>query len=132
MYAVPAVTFEAPQPSRLGADGVPDYPTFRFYAAFVPEVGDFGLDERQLRRLLAQCGLGLVGGMGLGDVGILFSSQARRGHVSYDAVCSICRWGWTLRDAAGSWMRCQRGGRRVPVVLCAVNVVHDTRVVATS
>lgn len=57
------------------------------------------LDLRQLQRLLAQCGYGLcVGGLGLGDLPILFKQHADRraggsGALTYAGLLQVCGCG---------------------------------------
>ncbi|KAG2432264.1 hypothetical protein HXX76_009182 [Chlamydomonas incerta] len=76
--------------------GLPTYTQFKKYATFRTEIADFGIDLRQLTRLLAECHYGLgVGGLGLGDLPILFHATAKKaGALSYDGVLRLCR---TLR-----------------------------------
>ncbi|KAG1665481.1 hypothetical protein FOA52_007613 [Chlamydomonas sp. UWO 241] len=64
------------------------YIHFRRHAAFVPELGDFGLTERQCGRMLAESGLGMSG-LGLGDVRILFKQLAKEDCVTYNSAAQI-------------------------------------------
>eukprot|EP00198_Chlamydomonas_reinhardtii_P010167 XP_001699504.1 predicted protein [Chlamydomonas reinhardtii] len=76
--------------------GLPTYAQFKKYAAFRTEIADFGIDLRQLTRLLAECHYGVgVGGLGLGDLPILFNANAQKaGVLGFEGVLRLCR---TLR-----------------------------------
>ncbi len=56
------------------------------------------MDLKQLTRLLSECNYGgCNGGVGLGDLPILFNATAKRmSAITFDGVLKICRWG-TLR-----------------------------------
>ncbi|GLC35130.1 hypothetical protein PLESTM_000282600 [Pleodorina starrii] len=73
--------------------GLPSYAQFKKYATFRTDLTDFGVDIRQLSRLLAECDYGLaVGGMGLGDIHILFNSLAKRTRaLNFEGVLRLCR-----------------------------------------
>ncbi|EFJ46194.1 hypothetical protein VOLCADRAFT_105630 [Volvox carteri f. nagariensis] len=73
--------------------GLPSYAQFKRYATFRTDLTDFGVDMKQLTRLLAECEYGLaVGGMGLGDLNVLFAAIAKRsGALTYDGVLRLCR-----------------------------------------
>ncbi|GIL41957.1 hypothetical protein Vafri_40 [Volvox africanus] len=73
--------------------GLPSYAQFKKYATFRTELTDFGVDFKQLTRLLAECDYGLaVGGMGVGDLKILFNAMAKTlGALNYEGVLRLCR-----------------------------------------
>lgn len=49
------------------------------------------LDSRSFKRILAEQGIEPVGGLGLGDVDILFNTTARHSHIDYEGLCKIVR-----------------------------------------
>ncbi|KXZ48534.1 hypothetical protein GPECTOR_27g705 [Gonium pectorale] len=73
--------------------GLPTYAQFKKYATFKPDISDFGVDLKQLNRLLAECDYFVaVGGMGLGDLNILYGQEAKRASgIPFDGVLRMCR-----------------------------------------
>lgn len=47
------------------------------------------LDLTQLSRLVFECGLSMAGGIGLGDMPLLFSSVSVQGLIDFTAACHI-------------------------------------------
>ncbi|MEW5298059.1 MAG: hypothetical protein WDW36_001221 [Sanguina aurantia] len=83
------VCIQAPTASLLGPSGVPTYDDFRRHAIFSAERTDFCLDLTQLSRLVFECGLSMAGGIGLGDMPLLFSSVSVQGLIDFTAACHI-------------------------------------------
>ncbi|KAG2446956.1 hypothetical protein HYH02_008110 [Chlamydomonas schloesseri] len=96
MAGVLASAFAGAAAQEEDSLGLPTYAQFKKYATFRTEIADFGIDLRQLTRLLAECHYGLgVGGLGLGDLPILFNAHAKKaGVLSFEGVLRLCR---TLR-----------------------------------
>ncbi|KAG2498586.1 hypothetical protein HYH03_003337 [Edaphochlamys debaryana] len=73
--------------------GLPTYAQFKKYATFKTDAADFAVDMRALQRLLAECDYGLgAGGLGLGDLPILFASISKQsGALTFEGVLRLCR-----------------------------------------
>ncbi|GFR45126.1 hypothetical protein Agub_g6506, partial [Astrephomene gubernaculifera] len=91
--ALSSSAFAGAAAQQEDTQGLPSYAQFKKHATFRTDLTDFGVDIRQLNRLLAECNYGIaVGGMGLGDLHILFNSIAKRmGVLTYDGVLRLCR-----------------------------------------
>ena len=51
----------------------------------------YRLTERQCGRLLAECGLDMQAGLGLGDVHILFHQLSKSSCITYDGLAQLYR-----------------------------------------
>lgn len=49
------------------------------------------VDIRAFKRILSACRVEPVGGMGLGDVDILFRASCKHGHLDYESMCKVFR-----------------------------------------